>query len=177
MDYSVKNVAQHERLSPNYSSFGTAEKSQSYTRGSAADRVDFGRGSRLDETDALSIVLERLAYRMWSETATAREELGVPWDALATMSPPYSAGRIIDEGVKTYELWRTSHPELSGDAAKATFAQTLRNASANALDEARRILSTVKGLSPAVESRVAEISILVKDRVDLFVTASQAGDA
>lgn len=169
MDYSVKNVSPSGRLSVRYSPFGAVEKSHTNTVTNVVDRLDLGSGPKLDEAEAVSVILERIAYRLWSETAQAREEMGVPWDALATMSPPYSAGRVIDESIKAYERSRMPQSGASDDADRRTFGALMDSAADVAIEESRQILKKVNALTPGIEIRLSDIAEAVHGRIHTFV--------
>lgn len=170
MDYSVRNVIPSGRLSVSYSSLGAVEKNHVLTVTNVVDRVDFGSGPKLDEAEVVSVILERIAYRLWSETARAREEMGVPWDALATMSPPFSAGRVLDESIKAYESSRAVHLRSTDDADRIAFGARLDAAAEAAVEESRQILKRVNAFTPRVEVRLADIAEAVHGRIHTFVT-------
>ena len=133
------------------------------------DVLDLGKGSPVPLDEALNIVVERSIEKLRAVVVQAREELGLPDDAVIDTSPESTAGRIADFALGAYDQYRQNHKLEDNEASRAQFSEFIGNAINQGMAEARDILQSLQSLTPEIDTNITKTWDIIQQRFDDFI--------
>jgi hypothetical protein len=135
----------------------------------SGDRIEIGF-SKVSVEDTIRVVTEKSLEKLLSVVNDARAELGIPEGAIIDTSPEATAGRIVDFALGAFSRFQDNHPELQGEEARQAFSDFIGEAIQQGIQEARDILSALNALDEGTNTLIDNISQIIQDRLDLFVS-------
>ena len=159
------------QASTNLSSFTQTRRTET-TQLSAVisgDKVEIGY-NKVSVEETIRVVTEKSLEKLLSVVNDARAELGIPEGAVIDTSPEATAGRIVDFALGAFSHFQDNHPELEGEEARQAFSEFIGGAIEQGVQEARDILTALNALDDGTNTLIDNISQIIKERLDLFVT-------
>jgi len=133
------------------------------------DVVQLGQGRRLDSQQVSNMVVERALAKLGEVVQLAREELGIPTDAVLDTSPEATANRIADFALGFFSKYAENNGLEDTEEGRAQYAAFIGDAINQGIEEARSILGALQALNPDVSAGIDRTAELVQTRLDDFV--------
>jgi len=133
------------------------------------DVVDFGGDGPVPVDQAMRMVVERSVEKLRAVVTQAREELGLPENAVIDTSPKATAGRIVDFALGAYDRYRENNKLEDTEEARAQFAEFIGGAINQGIAEARDILTALNSLTAEVDSNITLTADIIQERLADFV--------
>jgi len=137
--------------------------------GKQSDVVELGQGQPLNSAQIQSVVVERALAKLGEVVQAAREELGIPTDAVLDTSPEATANRIADFALGFFGQYAENNGLQDDEAGRAQYAEFIGNAISQGIDEARSILGSLQALNDEVTAGIDKTAELVQGRLGDFV--------
>ncbi len=136
---------------------------------SPKDTVEFGSGAKINNGQAMSMVLERAYSKLQSIVGDARTALGIPEGAVIDTTPEATAQRIADFGLNFFDKYAKQHGLANDEAGRQQFADFIGGAINQGIDEARGILGALQVLNGDVGSNIDKTASIIQGRLSDFV--------
>ncbi len=137
--------------------------------GPRSDVVELGQGRPLNSAEIQNIVVERALAKLGDVVRQAREELGIPTDAMLDTSPEATANRIADFALGFFSKYAENNGLQDDEAGRAQYADFIGKAISQGIEEARGILGALQALNPDVADGIDQTAQLIQTRLDDFV--------
>jgi hypothetical protein len=138
--------------------------------GKQSDVVELGQGRPLNGAQIQNMVLERAMAKLGEVVQAARDELGIPTDAVLDTSPDATANRIADFALGFFSKYAENNGLQNDEAGRAQYADFIGGAISQGIDEARGILGSLQALNADVTAGIDQTAEIVKTRLADFVT-------
>ncbi|HPO17104.1 MAG TPA: DUF5610 domain-containing protein [Candidatus Hydrogenedentes bacterium] len=142
---------------------------------SAKDTVEFGMSGMLSMEDSMNIVVERALDKLRGVVTQAREELGLPENAVLDTSPEATADRITTFALGFWTKYAEQHKLEDTEENRKQFADFIGAAINQGIGEARSILGSLNVLNSDVDGNITKISDIIQQRLQDFIVNGLSG--
>lgn len=133
------------------------------------DTVEFGTQGRVSTQEAMNMVVERAMDRLRAVVTQAREELGLPENAILDTSPEATAQRIADFALGFFSKYAEQHGLEDNEEGRKQYADFIGAAIGQGIAEARDILTALSALNPEVNNQIDETASIISQRLEDFI--------
>jgi len=137
--------------------------------GQPKDAVEFGKNGPLSNGQAMGIVLDRAYEKLLAVVNQAREELGIPQNAIIDTSPDATAERILNFALGFFDRYAKNNNLEDNEEGRAQFAEFIGAAIRQGISEARDILGALNSLSPDINANINKTADIIQQRLEDFV--------
>ncbi len=141
----------------------------SSTKKAGKDTVEFGLNGGLSVEESMNIVVERALDKLRGVVTQAREELGLPEDAVLDTSPEATADRIAVFALGAWSKYAEQHKLEDTEENRKQFADFIGGAINQGISEARGILSALNALTDEVDGNITKTANIIQQRLQDFI--------
>ncbi len=140
------------------------------TKKAEKDTAEFGLNGELSVEESMNIVVERALDKLRGVVTKAREELGLPEDAVLDTSPEATADRIATFALGAWSKYAQQHKLEDTEENRKQFADFIGGAINQGISEARGILGALNALTNEVDGNITKTSNIIQQRLQDFIT-------
>ncbi len=117
----------------------------------------------------MNIVVERALDKLRGVVTQAREELGLPENAVLDTSPEATADRIATFALGAWVKYAERHNLEDTEENRKAFADFIGGAINQGISEARGILGSLNALTDEVDGNITKTSDIIQRRLQDFI--------